>query len=343
MARGACRPIQDYLDNGAILKKDDIGKVYWDGASYDGKIYGVPGIEAFTRGGLCYNVGLFEDAGLDPTKPPATWNELYEAQKKLTKFDGAGNLKQLGFDPFYAEGGAMAYGDPWMIPCSWGFEYFDAATEKFNIDNADMIDGWKTYNSFYDYVGVEKIAGFRVNVSNWSDPTAPFVVGTQAIEINGYWTPGELAHVAPDKKFAFTWIPVPESRKGKRVTIFGGSMSLIFNTSKHPEEMYQFGAFLTTPKATSSIYKDLGWFSCTKEFLATVDPSVYPGLDSFVNEAKNYDEARAMEVCPVEGFLLDTWTRIREQTYYKKISVEDGVKQLQSECEKALSDLKKSV
>ena len=37
---------------------------------------------------LYYNVDAFKEAGLDPDKPPATWDEWVDAAKKLTKRDG---------------------------------------------------------------------------------------------------------------------------------------------------------------------------------------------------------------------------------------------------------------
>jgi ABC-type glycerol-3-phosphate transport system substrate-binding protein len=48
----------------------------------DGKVYGVP-TEQYTLG-LVYNRELFKQAGLDPEKPPATWDEVRTAAQKLT-------------------------------------------------------------------------------------------------------------------------------------------------------------------------------------------------------------------------------------------------------------------
>jgi multiple sugar transport system substrate-binding protein len=45
---------------------------------------------------MFWNKRLFTEAGLDPTKPPATLDELVAMAAKLTKKDGAGNLTQVG-------------------------------------------------------------------------------------------------------------------------------------------------------------------------------------------------------------------------------------------------------
>jgi len=49
---------------------------------YGGRRYGIP-----VNGGLAvmlYNLELFEKAGLDPAKPPQTWDDLIAAAKKMT-------------------------------------------------------------------------------------------------------------------------------------------------------------------------------------------------------------------------------------------------------------------
>ncbi|HEX6290082.1 MAG TPA: sugar ABC transporter substrate-binding protein [Herpetosiphonaceae bacterium] len=47
-----------------------------------GRIYGVP-VGGYALG-LLYNRKLFQEAGLDPNKPPTTWDEVREYAKKLT-------------------------------------------------------------------------------------------------------------------------------------------------------------------------------------------------------------------------------------------------------------------
>ncbi|MBT2414771.1 sugar ABC transporter substrate-binding protein [Streptomyces sp. ISL-12] len=47
----------------------------------DGKVYGIP--RTGYSMGLIYNKALFEKAGLDPDRPPATWDEVRAAAKKI--------------------------------------------------------------------------------------------------------------------------------------------------------------------------------------------------------------------------------------------------------------------
>jgi multiple sugar transport system substrate-binding protein len=54
-----------------------------EATGYQGKKYGVP--MNFTTLLLYWNKDMFQTAGLDPEKPPATWAEFADAAKKLTK------------------------------------------------------------------------------------------------------------------------------------------------------------------------------------------------------------------------------------------------------------------
>ena len=45
---------------------------------------------------LMYNKAMFEEAGLDPESPPATWNDFIEAAKATTKKDATGTISQTG-------------------------------------------------------------------------------------------------------------------------------------------------------------------------------------------------------------------------------------------------------
>ena len=59
-----------------------------------GKTWGIP----FQRSTIVmyYNKDAFREAGLDPEKPPATWDELVSMGKQLVKSDGSGQVDRWG-------------------------------------------------------------------------------------------------------------------------------------------------------------------------------------------------------------------------------------------------------
>jgi multiple sugar transport system substrate-binding protein len=70
-----------------IVELSDYGK---------GRMWGYPqyGIDVY---GLTWNKDHFKEAGLDPEKPPRTWDEFREYAKKLTKRDAQGNITRVGY------------------------------------------------------------------------------------------------------------------------------------------------------------------------------------------------------------------------------------------------------
>ncbi len=63
--------------------------------TWKGQVYGVPFLEG-SKPALFYNTAMFKEAGLDPNKPPATFDELMTYAQKLAKQDASGNPTRAG-------------------------------------------------------------------------------------------------------------------------------------------------------------------------------------------------------------------------------------------------------
>jgi sn-glycerol 3-phosphate transport system substrate-binding protein len=72
---GHCSPVEDYM-----TWPDDVFPSF--DVLIDGKRWGIP-VEGATKE-LFYNADLFREVGLDPDKPPKTWEELVEQGLKIT-------------------------------------------------------------------------------------------------------------------------------------------------------------------------------------------------------------------------------------------------------------------
>jgi multiple sugar transport system substrate-binding protein len=73
--------LDPFLAKNAALK-NDVQPTLWAFSMVEGKTYGVPWLTNCSL--LFYNKTLFQRAGLDPAKPPATWDQLLDAARKLT-------------------------------------------------------------------------------------------------------------------------------------------------------------------------------------------------------------------------------------------------------------------
>ncbi|GAA0688463.1 extracellular solute-binding protein [Kitasatospora atroaurantiaca] len=78
---GQAEDITPYVNETTVPALKDIDPSVLATLKADGKLYGLP--TSNYRMGLLYNRKLFTRAGLDPDKPPATWDEVRAAARKL--------------------------------------------------------------------------------------------------------------------------------------------------------------------------------------------------------------------------------------------------------------------
>ncbi|WP_419998460.1 extracellular solute-binding protein [Streptomyces boninensis] len=85
----AAQDITPYVNNKTVPAFGDISGSVLNDLKSDGKLYGLPR-EHYSMG-LLINRKLFEKAGLDPDKPPTTWEEVRSASKKISALGGGVN------------------------------------------------------------------------------------------------------------------------------------------------------------------------------------------------------------------------------------------------------------
>lgn len=334
MARDVLVPIDEWVAASSLVKKDNYLEGNWNDGFYKGKMYGVPAAEGFLRYGLNYNSEMVKNAGLDPDKPPETWSECMEWHKAITKFDDAGNLKQIGFDPYDAMGGQLAIQDGFYPAVSWNWKWFDADSGKFDLDNDKMAQAFEVMGEFYRFVGPDKMAGMR-QVEGQGTWGGSYNTEVQAMLIEGYWHPGETVIQKPDvaAKNRATWAPVPDDRKGAKVQGFGGHYVIIFKEAKHQKEMFKVAEFLNTNAACDIIFKEVGWLPGLKPYIATVDTKAYPGLDFYFKSMNEATEWSSPARCPITNYARQQFNELKESVYRDQMTGKEAAAEFQKRCE----------
>ncbi len=88
-SRDAFRPLDDLLAADAhsadplAIRQSDYVPATWAETVYQGHVYAIP--NSTDDRVLFYNRALFRQAGLDPDKPPQTWDEMIADAKRLTE------------------------------------------------------------------------------------------------------------------------------------------------------------------------------------------------------------------------------------------------------------------
>ena len=329
-SRGALIPVDDKVSASSLVTKDDMIPALWDSAIYDGKMIGVHGIESYLWWGLNYNSKAAQDAGLDPEKPPLTWEDLLVWHKALTKFDAAGNLQQFGLDPYDAMAGETDFG----MQSFGGMNWWDDKGRTFNLNNDAMAQCLETCGEFIKIVGPDKFAGMRQdqNLGGWG---AAYNAGVQTMIIEGYWHPGETQIQKPEiaQYNRSTWAPVPASRAGKKIMATGAHLVVLFKDGKNTDGMFKAAEFLHTKTALDIIFKEVGWITGKLSWLKTVDPNAYPGLKFYIDASTQVDEWIVGRRSPIHPFVQTQYVELREQVYRGNMTGKDAAAELQSRAE----------
>lgn len=128
---GAFVPVGDAYGEG-LVDESVIPETLKESLTYDGEYYGVP--MNFATLLLYYNKTIFEEAGLDPEKPPVTWEELEQYSEQIVE-----KTDNYGFDMAVKETTPM-----WCIML-WGNggEIIEDGKAVFNSEqNVETITRW---------------------------------------------------------------------------------------------------------------------------------------------------------------------------------------------------------
>ncbi|HEV2508679.1 MAG TPA: extracellular solute-binding protein [Bosea sp. (in: a-proteobacteria)] len=244
----------------------------------DGEYYGLP--TAVRTLALFYNKKLFQEAGLDPNKPPQTLDEYLEAAKKTVKRDAAGNMLSAG-----------AVIDMPGQDLHWWREVLlrQMGGKPYSDDNKtvayDSEAGAKALNWYADLQRVHKVgqAGFM------DEGQAAFRAGRAAMTVDGSFRLGAFGGI---KNFEWGVTELPASADGKRSNFASYWVNAITAkpTGAKLEAAKKFMAFTTSPEAMQVWLDMVGELPARKAAAETQANLAHPIYGPFL-KALNYSQA----------------------------------------------------
>lgn len=198
--------------------------------SYDGKVYALP----FNAEGsvLIYNKNLFKKAGLDPEKPPTTWDEMYQAAKKVTAL-GDGNYG------FYFSGACAGCNAFTFLPYIWasGGDVISEDGKSATVASSKPVkDALEFYKKMWD----EKLIPESAKADNGSDFFNTFTSGKIGMVGTGAFGIAAMKKDHPDIEFGISPLP---GKDGKSSSFAGGDCIGIPKGSKNVKEAFEFLTF----------------------------------------------------------------------------------------------------
>lgn len=193
-ARKVIAPIDD-VASALGLTEADFAPTVWKGGLYQSKRYGIP-LDMHPVG-MYYNKTLFQQAGLDPAKPPTNRAEFEAALTELKK----SGIQGFWVSPFQFTGGMAAYS---LVHQFGGALYnADATAATFNSDQAIEAVNWlaKMISDGHSPANVGQDADYLSLKSN-----------KNAFNINGIWQVNDLKK-SPDVQWGVAAVPQIGAKK----------------------------------------------------------------------------------------------------------------------------------
>jgi len=254
-------PMQDLIDADPSF---DIGTFMPQVLNYyrvGGKLYCMPFNSSNAI--MFYNKTLFKKAGLDPNKPPKTYEELFEYAKKLTTKDDKGNVVQAGVT--------------WNLH-TWFFEQFLAVQNTPMVDNNNGRTERPTKAIFNSNAGLKIFTfwndltknGYMINtkIEDWTGARNLFISQKVAMIITSTSDVALMVTSAQENDFELgtAFIPGPADAESGGVVIGGGSLWMV---AGKPEEetkaAWEFVKFMAESAQQIKWHTGTGYFPVRKD------------------------------------------------------------------------------
>ena len=219
---------------------------FMENSQTGGKTWGIP----FQRSTvvLYWNKDAFKDAGLDPEKPPQSWDEQLAYAQKLTRRDASGNVNQWGIQ-------IPSSGFPyWLfqgLTTQAGAVLMNAAGNETYFDKPEVTEALQYWVDL-----AQKHKAHPPGIVEWGTTPKDFFERKTAMM---WTTTGNLTNVKNNAKFPFGVAMLP---KGKRLgSPTGGGNFYIFKKAKRADQeaAFRFIKWITAPERAAQWGIDTGY------------------------------------------------------------------------------------
>jgi len=266
-----------YLALDELIARDQLDMDdYIDGpiesCTYEGTIYALPlSINAMA---LYYNKALLTEAGYDA--PPKTDLELMDIAYNTTKVEADGSMSVLGFPDFptvyYTNNMSFAFGG----------SYINEAGTELTPDNEGTIRALQLIQDYRKEYGYDSVISFNSSAGGYVTPTDPFILGQQALRIDGPWLVGIIKDLNPELEFGVAMLPYldgyPESAGGGELS---SSTMFIPANSKHQEGAWDFMKYFCSFEGNVTIITLMGALPARVSLLDNPNPERAEELNVF--------------------------------------------------------------
>ena len=330
-SHGLFQPLDGLIASEPSFRQELFFPHTWDMVYFDGHIWGVP----TTTDTYClvWNKTAFREAGLDPDRPPETWDEFMEYIVRLTVRGEGGAIEQMGFLPWI----------PWDQSFMWGVlfggQWVNPETGRSEAGrDPNIIASFAWQQSFTmdpeaetqlpHAMHPERIESFSRGLGDYMSANNPFYSGRVAMISEGEWQVAFIPKYAPGLDWGVAPLPQPD---GAPRVAFGPTIitDVIPLTARNPEAAQEFlrwfyrprGAGLTSPAAN---YNE-AIRNIPTRMREAKEPRFleHPRFSVFVRQLLERPVV-SYPVTPITQFLTDQIRRQRERLAFRLTTPEEA-------------------
>ncbi len=241
-----------------------------DAGRFDGTHYGIASDGVWTA--LYYNKDMFREAGLDPERPPETWDELIEMADLLTVRAPDGSPIRAGLS-LRKSGFKAGTAEKWMT------FLFSAGGTAFSADGSRALfdsEAGRAALGFYHTILFDR----RIDSVDLEGDQQGFGQGRVAMFIREPHVMGWLDDNYPDLDYGVAMIP----RRDTSISAAGSYMFAVSGDSPHPDPAWRFAEFLTSDSSYTRYAAAAGVLPVTKTVSSLPVYDADPGMQVFLRQ-----------------------------------------------------------
>lgn len=319
-ARGVLEPLDDHFKDWGVDPYSIFPSNILDMTKYKGKIYGVPLF--ITARVLIYNKDMFKEAGLDPDKPPTTWEELFEYAKKLTIWKN-GKLERAGIH--LATSPEMRVNFFEILLWEFGGDLLNSDQTKAIFNSEAGVKALKLYKKFFD----EKLTTLEFGEGT-TGATEPFIARKAAMRFAGPYDLVNLKKYAPDLNFGVALLPKPSD--GDFATLIDSFSVFAFKGAKNKKDALEFIKFCIQKETQLKFAK--ASFRLPAHVEALADPT-FSSDERYKIFAEAIKYGKAVPTIPewteVHEVILDAIERVLYKNEDPKVVLDEAVEKVNTQ------------
>ena len=308
--------LKPYLDSSDSLKLDNFYETFQEEAYVGDKLAGLH--VCANCDVLFYNKDIFEQAGLDPEKAPATWDEVIEYGKQIKENCGADII------PFAYTGITGDYYE--QFSWEWQAMVQSAGGQLFNEDYTEPM-----FNSPEGVEALEFLVGTVTDsgIATLSYPEKAMENGKVGMYMDGTWS----INTYQDALGESLGVGLMPGKVESKVMVGGDQMMIVDSgDQKVNDAAFEFLAYMMSSDVIIANSKDQGELACQKSIAETEEYQEYLGQSKAMQTAQT-----ALEHCAYRARTpwYDEWSQlvyaVCEPCLYGEVSCADALADLEAQ------------